>query len=116
MTTNDGWILHTKCSSAAHKPIGRGTSERPSRDAYPLMWSVDCDLFVYLHNLSDKVFEYLRVKLQQSDIFLLEFQYPWHRRSMREHTLRTDGATSHNPAHTALSACLSSSSSSVGTQ
>jgi hypothetical protein len=62
-------------------------------------------------DLSDKVFEYRCVKLQQSNIFLLKFQSPWHHRSMRELTLRTDGATSHNPVHTALSACLSSSSS-----
>ena len=60
---------------------------------------------------SDKVFEYCCVKLQQSNIFLLKFQSPWHYRSMRELTLRTEGAISHNLAHTALSASLSSSDS-----
>ena len=67
-------------------------------------------------NLSDKVFEYRYVKLQQSNIFLLKCQSPWHHRSMRVLTLRTDGATSHNLVHTALSACLSSSSDSVKAQ
>jgi hypothetical protein len=67
-------------------------------------------------NLSDKVFEYCCVKLQQSNIFLLTFQSPWHHRSMQKLTLCTDGATSHNPEHTALSACLRSSSDSVKAQ
>ena len=91
-------------------------SPRPLGNRPP---DVECRLPLHLllallnRDRSDKVFEYCRVKLQQSNIFLLKLSIALSLRSMRmrELTFRTDGATSSNLVHTALSTCLSSSDS-----